>query len=278
MSSVSATPRRRQPPVPAWLRWGLSLILVLATHSTALLLLRRTVPAIGPAAPEAIMLDLAPEPTAPPDPAPVAPSVPEAPTPPPPPPEPPPPEPPPPEPPPPEPLPPHEPPPHPVLLPDVVPPSPQAEIALPPVRPPKVPPPPRPRPARPTPPTPRAEAPRAEAPPPSPPAASPGPAASVPPGQVQATWGAMLAAHLARFKRFPPAAQRRGEQGVVLMRLTISRAGGVLAMTMVRGSGYADLDSEAVAWLTRAQPVPAFPPEVTAQQMEVVVPLRFTLR
>jgi protein TonB len=87
-----------------------------------------------------------------------------------------------------------------------------------------------------------------------------------------------LLAHLARFKRFPPAAQRRGEQGVVLMHLTIARSGAVLAMSMARGSGYADLDEEAQAWLTRAQPVPPFPAEIGAQQMEIAVPLRFTLR
>jgi periplasmic protein TonB len=62
------------------------------------------------------------------------------------------------------------------------------------------------------------------------------------------------------------------------MHLTISRSGSVLAMSMARGSGYADLDDEANAWLTRAQPLPAFPPEITAQQMDILVPLRFTLR
>jgi protein TonB len=87
-----------------------------------------------------------------------------------------------------------------------------------------------------------------------------------------------LLAHLARFKRFPPAAQRRGEQGVVLVHVRLSRVGAVLSMTLVRGSGYADLDAEAQAWLNRAEPLPAFPPEITAQQMEIMVPLRFTLR
>jgi protein TonB len=87
-----------------------------------------------------------------------------------------------------------------------------------------------------------------------------------------------LVAHLARFKRFPPAAERRGEQGVVMMRLTISRTGQVLAMAMVRGSGYADLDAEAQNWMQRAQPLPAFPPDMTVAQMQVIVPLRFMLR
>ena len=103
-------------------------------------------------------------------------------------------------------------------------------------------------------------------------------AASALAGQMRATWESELVAHLARFKRFPPAAQRRGEQGVVMMRLTISHGGGVLAMSIARGSGYADLDEEAQAWMTRAQPLPALPSEITAPQIEILVPLRFMLR
>jgi protein TonB len=108
--------------------------------------------------------------------------------------------------------------------------------------------------------------------------APPGPSASASSHQAESTWEAQLVAHLARFKRFPPAAQRRGEQGVVTMRLTLGRGGAVLSMAIVRGSGYADLDGEAQAWMVRAQPLPPFPPEITAQQMEIVVPLHFTLR
>ena len=110
-----------------WLRWALCLILVVAVHATALLLLRRTIPAIAPAAPEAIMMDLTPpEPVAPPQPEQLTPPPPEPPppeqlTPPP---EPPPPEPTPPEPPPPEPA----PPPEPLPIPDTTPPVPQAEV------------------------------------------------------------------------------------------------------------------------------------------------------
>lgn len=249
-----------------WLRWGLSLGLVLAVHASALMLLRRSVPVMGPAAPEPIMMDLAPEPAAPPEAPPSVPAPPPTPAP------RQPPQPPPPEPPPPQPV---MPDPVPPPVPDAAPPVPRAEVPLPPPRPPVRRPPPRPRPveARPSPP-----AVQTQAPPPAPVAAPPGSGASVPPGQMEATWEARLLAHLARFKRFPPAAERRGEQGVVMMRLTISRAGQVLAMVMVRGSGYADLDAEAQNWMQRAQPVPAFPPEMTVQQMQVIVPLRFMLR
>jgi protein TonB len=272
MNLVAAlTDRRRLGR--AWLRWTACLVLVMALHGTVLLTLRRSIPSFGTPVPEAIMIDLAPEPAtppapppAPPDPTPPQTVTPQTVTPPP---EPPPQEPPPPEPPPPEPE------PIPLPIPDTAPPVPQAEVTLPPPPPPKTRPPPRPRPAVAKPPI---EHPAVAAPAPT--SAKPAPEAAAPPpsGQVQATWESQLVAHLARFKRFPPAAQRRGEQGVVLMRLTMTHGGAVLSMAMVRGSGYQDLDEEASAWMTRAQPLPAAPPEVKAQALEIVVPLRFTLR
>jgi protein TonB len=269
MSGVSASPERRRLG-QAWLRWGACLLLVMALHATILLTLRRSVPSFGTAVPEAIMIDLAPAPPTP-TPAPGQPDTP--------PPTPAPPDTPPPDPVPPDLTPPIEqpPPPEPVPLPipETAPVVPQAEVTLPPPPPPKTRPPPRPRPAVAKPQT---VAPPTEAPAPAKP--TPQTAAPAPAGQAQAqaTWEGALVAHLARFKRFPPAAQRRGEQGIVLMHVTMTRAGMVVAMTVVRGSGYADLDEEAKAWMSRAEPLPAAPPEVTAQQPEIVVPLRFTIR
>ncbi len=103
-------------------------------------------------------------------------------------------------------------------------------------------------------------------------------APSAPPsGPVLMTWQSRLLAHLARYQRYPEEAQRRGEQGVVMMNVTLSRTGQVLSMSIATPSGHADLDAEAQAWITRAEPMPAFPPEITVQQMELLIPLRFTL-
>jgi periplasmic protein TonB len=99
-----------------------------------------------------------------------------------------------------------------------------------------------------------------------------------PPGETLAAWQAQLLAHLALFKRFPPGAQERGEQGVVEMRVTLDHAGHVSSMALVGSSGYPDLDAEASAWIARAAPLPAFPPEITASQVNLVIPLRFTLQ
>ena len=124
---------------------------------------------------------------------------------------------------------------------------------------------------RPTPPQQAVQTPAAPAPPAQRAAAAP------PSPQVVATWQGRLLAHLERFKAFPAAAQRRGEQGIVMMRFRMDHGGHVLAVTMVHGSGYADLDAEAQAWITRADPMPALPPEMTESAMELTVPLKFEL-
>lgn len=48
---------------------------------------------------------------------------------------------------------------------------------------------------------------------------------------------------------YPPVALRLGEAGTVRLHLTISSDGGVLAATVVRSSGYADLDRAAAEWV-----------------------------
>ncbi len=290
MTSAVPPPARRADPDRTWPQWGVSLLLVLAVHGSVLLRLHRTLPAPGQPVPEAILMDLAPEPSAPTvvansapvlPPSPVLPPTPQPPI------DQPAPDqpsfdqPPPDRPPPDQPTPPDPPPeapsldvpmPAPSAIPDVVPPVPPAK-------------PPQPHASRTPSPRPAVAkpAPQAAASPPAaaaaaPDRAPPGPAASPPSGQAVASWQSELLARLARFRRFPPDAQRRGEQGVVLMRVTMAKSGQVLSMAMAHGSGYADLDAEAQAWITRAEPLPAFPAEITVQTMELMIPLRFTLR
>lgn len=84
-------------------------------------------------------------------------------------------------------------------------------------------------------------------------------------------------ARLDRLRRYPSEAQRRGDQGVVLMRLQVMRDGRVLSATMIQGSGSAALDAAAADWIARAAPLPAFPAEMTGERLELTVPLRFRL-
>ncbi len=85
----------------------------------------------------------------------------------------------------------------------------------------------------------------------------------------------LIAAHLARHKRFPAEARSRGQQGNVTISFSLSGGGSVSAVRLVRGSGVASIDQEAQAMVRRASPFPA-PPH--GRSMSFTVPVSFHLR
>jgi protein TonB len=111
-------------------------------------------------------------------------------------------------------------------------------------------------------------------------APSPAPPAAVPQAnpQAAASWKGALLAHLARHKRYPRAAQSRGDEGVVYLRFTMTRHGAVMAQRVERPSGHELLDLEASDLVRRAQPLPAPPADVPGESFEFVVPIQFRLR
>lgn len=96
--------------------------------------------------------------------------------------------------------------------------------------------------------------------------------------RIETSWAADLVRHLQRYKRYPADAQSHSEQGVVLLGFSLDRAGRVLAHHIVRSSGYSDLDNEAMAMIIRAEPLPPFPASMPQAQLELTVPIRFSLR
>lgn len=95
---------------------------------------------------------------------------------------------------------------------------------------------------------------------------------------VAPTWQTALLKRLQNYKRYPRAAQARGEQGVVLLHFKIDRHGRVLARHIQRSSGFAELDGEVLAMIERAQPLPAFPASMAEDELDLTVPIRFSLR
>jgi len=95
---------------------------------------------------------------------------------------------------------------------------------------------------------------------------------------VAPSWQAALLKHLQNHKRYPRSAQARGEQGVVLLHFKIDRSGRVLARRILRSSGSAELDGEVLAMIERAQPLPAFPASMMQDELDLTVPIRFSLR
>jgi protein TonB len=96
--------------------------------------------------------------------------------------------------------------------------------------------------------------------------------------KVEASWQTSLMRQLQRFKRYPASAQSRKEEGVVLLSFSLDRAGHVLAHSIARSSGHADLDNEVMAMIMRAEPLPAFPQSMPQTQIDLTVPIRFSLR
>lgn len=99
-----------------------------------------------------------------------------------------------------------------------------------------------------------------------------------PPADAMAAFQGRLMAHLARHKRYPLAARQRRQQGTAWVRLTLDRHGRVTAHRLERGCGVELLDREAEELLERAQPLPEIPAELGKDQMELVLPVEFSLR
>jgi periplasmic protein TonB len=93
-----------------------------------------------------------------------------------------------------------------------------------------------------------------------------------------ASWQAQLVAWIEKYKRYPRVAQEQRQQGVVYLRFAIDRQGRVLSSHINRSSGFELLDDEVLALIQRAQPMPAPPPEVLGDRIDLVVPVAFSLR
>jgi len=93
-----------------------------------------------------------------------------------------------------------------------------------------------------------------------------------------ASYRQMVAAHLQRFKQYPPAAKAAGQQGTARVSFTLSRSGAVLSVGLGGSSGHSALDAETLAMVRRAQPFPAFPADVKQSSMPFSAPVAFYIR
>ena len=152
----------------------------------------------------------------------------------------------------------------------------------------------------PTPPQPR-EAPAASssaaatpAPSPAPPqvAAASGPPAQAAPAQRQGTrdgldidakngasldYASRLRAWLEAHKTYPKRARMRREEGIVHVHFAVDRQGRLLGGDVIKSSGFASLDAEAMAMLDRSNPFPGAPHTVRGERIEVSTPVEFFL-
>lgn len=80
---------------------------------------------------------------------------------------------------------------------------------------------------------------------------------------------------LRRALRYPAAAKRQRLRGEAHVQFTVSAAGGVSSVRVVKSSGSPVLDEAAVQTVQRAAPFPAIPPEAARSSWPFTVPLAF---
>lgn len=96
------------------------------------------------------------------------------------------------------------------------------------------------------------------------------------PGKVsESKWQSRLLTHLERNKRYPPASRKRRQEGVAHVRFSIDTNGRVLSAAIARSSGFDVLDQEVLAMVRRASPVPAPPP---GAPLTITAPVQFKIR
>jgi len=96
--------------------------------------------------------------------------------------------------------------------------------------------------------------------------------------QAVASWQGLLLGHLEKYRRYPRNAQRLRQQGVTQVRFSVDRQGRVSNPRIGRSSGHHLLDEETLATLQRASPLPPPPPEIRGDPVEVMVPVSFFIR
>jgi periplasmic protein TonB len=106
-----------------------------------------------------------------------------------------------------------------------------------------------------------------------PPQTTPAAPAQPKPSSAMASWYKALAARVARFQRYPT--QARGAEGVVTVGFRIDRQGQIVSSQIVKSSGSAVLDADALALIKRAAPLPAPPAEIADANLSFVVPIRY---
>jgi periplasmic protein TonB len=87
----------------------------------------------------------------------------------------------------------------------------------------------------------------------------------------------MLLQHIARYQRYPSSARAKGMEGRVQVLFRLRRDGRVLDAQVMRSSGEVVLDTEAVATLYRAEPLPSIPSEMP-DELKVLLPIDFSLQ
>ncbi|MCC6776997.1 MAG: energy transducer TonB [Hyphomicrobiales bacterium] len=92
------------------------------------------------------------------------------------------------------------------------------------------------------------------------------------------SWHSQISALIQSKKRYPASARARGEHGVTQVAFSVDRDGRVLEAKIVRASGIAVLDEEALAVVRRSQPFPKPPQVVPGDRFDFSFPMSFNIK
>ncbi len=90
-------------------------------------------------------------------------------------------------------------------------------------------------------------------------------------------YGRRLADAIAHRRRYPRLAALRGWQGEVHVRVQVARKGAIVAVQLLRSSGYGVLDADAVQLVQEAEALPSPPSILEDREFQVVVPILYKL-
>lgn len=109
-------------------------------------------------------------------------------------------------------------------------------------------------------------------------AAAPQPSSMPSDTRARSDWQSDLQRHLAKYKRYPEDARRRGTHGTVNLRFVVDADGWVLSFSLVGNSGSSALDQTTLEMIRRAQPLPKPPAEaLTNGALAILVPFVYSL-
>ena len=94
--------------------------------------------------------------------------------------------------------------------------------------------------------------------------------------RMRATWQKELIAHLDKHKRYP--ASRSQKSAEIVIGFALDRMGHVLSTSIVKGSGDAAFDEDALAMVRKSDPVPQPPPVVADEGLSFTLPVIFRIK
>jgi len=98
-----------------------------------------------------------------------------------------------------------------------------------------------------------------------------------PSAEVLSDYTRSLSNALDRYKEYPRIAELRGWEGSVTMRLRVAPSGRLIEAQVYKSSGFAVLDQQAVAMVSKAGVLPVPPEGLDAAEVPVLVPINFRL-